>query len=397
MKIVEVETLRVEAFPNLLFLHLHSDEGLVGLGETFYGARAVEAHVHETVAPHLLGREALALEAHNRALGGYVGYAGSGVETRARSAVDLALWDLLGQASGQPLYVLLGGMTRPRTRVYNTCAGPAYVRSAKGQAVSNWGLSEGGRFDDLHAAIHRPGELAQELLAAGITAMKIWPFDAAAEAHDGMFITSAELNRGLEPIRAIREAVGTEMDVLIEMHALWDVPAAVRIVRALEEYEPFWVEDPVRSDRAGGLATVARSTSLRVAAGETVAGASAFHQLLAEQALGAATVDLTWVGGLSEARKVASAAAAHGIPVAPHDCTGPVALTACTHLSTAAPNALMQETVRAAYLGWYRDLVTELPVVQDGHVTPLSAPGLGTALLPDLRSRAGTVSTSSTW
>ena len=113
------------------------------------------------------------------------------------------------------------------------------------------------------------------------------------------------------------------------------------------------------------------------------------------RAIGVATVDVTWCGGLTVARKVADAAAAHGVPVAPHDCTGPVALTACTHLSTAAPNAILQETVRAAYLGWYRDLVTELPTVADGHITSLTGPGLGTALLPDLKDRAGTVVTTS--
>jgi L-alanine-DL-glutamate epimerase-like enolase superfamily enzyme len=394
MKVVAVETVRVEEFPNLLWVQVHTDDGLVGLGETFYGARTVEAHVHETVAPYLIGKDPLRIEAHNRALHGYVGYSGSGAETRARSAVDIALWDLLGQATGQPIHVLLGGMTRPRVRTYNTCAGPAYVRAAEGQAVSNWGLAE-GRYEDLHAQLHHPDALAEDLLASGITAMKIWPFDPYAEAHDGSLITPGELVTALEPIRRIRAAVGDAMDVMIEMHALWDVPTAIRIAHALEEYRPFWIEDPVRSDLADGLAAVAAATRTRVAAGETVAGLPAFQGLLADRAIGVATVDITWCGGLTEARKVAAAAAAHGVPVAPHDCTGPVALTACAHLSTAAPNALMQETVRAAYLGWYRDLVTELPAVADGHITSLTGPGLGTALLPDLKGRAGTLVTTS--
>lgn len=394
MKVVAVETIRVEDFPNLLWVQVHTDDGLVGLGETFYGARTAEAHVHEAVAPYLIGKDPLRIEAHNRALAGYVGFSGSGAETRARSATDIALWDLLGQATGQPLHVLLGGRTRPRVRIYNTCAGPAYVRGAGGQAVSNWGLAE-GRYEDLHAQLHRPEALAEDLLASGITAMKIWPFDPYAEAHDGALITPGELAAGLEPIRRIRAAVGDAMDVMIELHALWDVPTALRIAHALEEYAPFWIEDPVRSDVVDGLAAVAAGTPTRVAAGETVAGAAAFQRLLTDRAIGVATVDPTWCGGLTVARNVAAVAAAHGVPVAPHDCTGPVALTVCTHLSTAAPNALMQETVRAAYLGWYRDLVTELPAVADGHITPLTAPGLGTALLPDLEDRAGTVVTTS--
>ena len=297
MKIVAVETVHIEDFPNLLFLELHTDDGLVGLGETFYGARAVDAHVHETVAPYLLGRDPLQIEAHNRALAGYTGYSGSGVETRARSAADLAMWDLLGQVSGQPLYVLLGGMTRPRIRIYNTCAGSSYVRTATGQAVSNWGVVE-GLYEDLHAFMNSPEALAEDLLSNGITAMKIWPFDPLAEAHDGSFMTPAELENALDPIRRIRAAVGREMDVMIELHALWDVPTAIRIAHALEEYDPFWIEDPVRSDQVGGLAAVASATTIRVAAGETIAGPAAFHQLLAERSVGVVTVDLTWVGGL---------------------------------------------------------------------------------------------------
>lgn len=388
MKVSAVETIRLEDFPNLLFVQVHTDEGLVGLGETFYGAATVEQHIHESVAPYLVGRDALQIEAHNRMLAGYVGYNGSGAETRARSAIDLALWDLLGQVSGQPLYNLLGGLTRESVRIYNTCAGPRYVRAAEGQAVANWGVAP-GRYEDLYAALNAPDTLAEDLLASGISAMKIWPFDPYAESSDGTRITARELHQACEPLRRIRAAVGTEMDIMVELHALWDVPTARHILRTLEPYEPFWVEDPVRSDLVDGLADVAGSTPLRIAAGETVGGTAQFHQLLRRRALGAVTVDLTWTGGLTEARKVAAAAASYGVPIAPHDCTGPVALTACTHLSVAAPNALLQETVRAAYLGWYADLVTTLPTVSDGYIRPLHGPGLGTALQDDVRTRTG--------
>src|SRR5918998_2585890 len=103
MRVVQVDTLRLDEFPNILFVQVHTDEGLTGLGETFFGAQAVEAYVHETIAPYLLGRDPLHIDRHARALYGYVGYRGSGVEMRGNSALDIALWDLFGQVTGQPI------------------------------------------------------------------------------------------------------------------------------------------------------------------------------------------------------------------------------------------------------------------------------------------------------
>ena len=394
MKIVKIETLRVEAFPNLTFVQVHTDEGLTGLGETFYGAEAVEAHIHSVASAALLGQDPLRIEHHSAQLAGYTGYAGSGTETRARSAIDLALWDILGQATGQPVYNLLGGRTRDDIEIYNTCAGSRYVNQAQGQAVANWGVTE-GRYEDLYAAINHPGELALDLLNQGMTGMKVWPFDSYAEASGGHYISNADLAAGLSKIALIRDAVGTDMEIMVELHALWDVPSARKIVKALEEFQPFWVEDPVRSDVTGGLARVAGETSLRIAAGETVAGLAGFQNLLSENAVGVVTVDTTWSGGLTTAHRVAGLANSFGIPVAPHDCTGPVALTACVHLATAAPNTLLQETVRAGYLGWYSDLVEGGPTIAHGRIRPPEDPGLGIRLLPDLAGRVGSITRSS--
>ncbi|MQA02108.1 MAG: mandelate racemase/muconate lactonizing enzyme family protein [Streptosporangiales bacterium] len=389
MIIDRVDTVRVGEFPNLLFVQVFTDDGLVGLGETFYGAAAVATHIHDAVAPKLLGEDSRQIEHLNGALAGYVGFAGTGVETRARSAVDIALWDLLGNASGLPVHDLLGGRTRERIRLYNTCAGTRYIRQHTGQNVANWGVEEQptGPYEDLYAFLHDAGKLATDLLSSGINGMKIWPFDPYAEASRGTHLSPDELRRATEPFRLIRDAVGDAMDVMVELHGLWNVPAAQRIAAALQPYQPSWLEDPVRADLVDGLAAVSRRTDIPIAAGETLAGRAAFLPLLAEQALGVVTVDLTWTGGLTEARKIATLADTYGVPVAPHDCTGPVALTACTHLSTSAPNALVQEFVRAAYYGWYGDLVTALPTVADGTIAPPQGAGLGTALRPDLDDR----------
>ena len=178
MRIERIETVRHEDFPNLLFVLVHGD-GLVGLGETFYAAEAVEAYIHSVAAPLLLGQDASRITALNRSLEGYVGYCGSGVETRARSAVDIALWDLAGQRAGLPLHDLMGGRTRDSIRAYNTCAGTQYVRR-EGQATQNYGRGLDGRWEDLDRFLSDAGALAEELLSEGITGMKIWPFDAYA-------------------------------------------------------------------------------------------------------------------------------------------------------------------------------------------------------------------------
>ena len=390
MKVSRIETLRLEEFPNVLFVLVYTDEGLVGLGETFFGARAVEAYVHETIAPHLLGKDHLRIDWHADQLYGYLGYQSSGVETRGNSAVDIALWDIFGKATGQPLYRLRGGDYRERIRTYNTCAGYRYVRETPRQEVGNWGLPEEtaeGPYEDLDAFLNRADELAEDLLSQGITGMKIWPFDPYAEESGGHYISDAGLQKALEPFRKIREAVGMEMDVMVEFHSLWDLPTAKRIGRALEEFEPYWFEDPVKADDLEALAEFASSTRIPVTASETLSGRSSFLQLMNKRAVGIVMLDLSWCGGISEAKKIATMAEAHHLPVAPHDCTGPVVLTASTHLSMNVPNTLIQESVRAYYTGWYRELLTDLPTVSDGHISPPVGPGLGTGLAPGLRER----------
>ena len=391
MKVTALETIRLREYPNLIWVQVHTDEGLVGLGETFFGAQAVEAYVHESVAPYLLGQDPLRIDRHSRHMVGYVGFRGTGVETRGNSAIDIALWDLLGQVSGQPIYQLLGGLTRDKVRIYNTCAGYRYIRERPVQEINNWGLPKAGAadgpYEDLEAFLNRADELAVSLVEEGFTGMKIWPFDEYAQASDGMYISPADLDRGLEPFRKIRRAVGNKIDIMVELHSLWNLPTAIRIAQALEEFEPYWFEDPVRVDGLTALAEFARRTKVPLCSSELLASRWGFRDLLAQVPLGVVMFDLGWVGGLSEGRKIASMAEAWHLPVAPHDCVGPVTLTANVHLTVNATNALIQEIVRASYTSWYRELLTELPRVEKGYIYPLHGPGLGTCLLPDIVKR----------
>ena len=388
MKVTAIETIRVDEFPNILWVQIHTDEGLIGLGETFYGPAAAEAHIHQLIAPKLIGRDPRNVEAHQNNLIGYIGFVGSSAEMRGRAAIDIALWDILGQSAGLPLCDLLGGRVRDKIRVYNTCAGYSYVQTRPTQGTDNFGLTATrGQYEDLDAFLNNADELAHSLLEMDITAMKIWPFDYAAEATSGQWIGAEDLKRGLEPFEKIRKAVGDKMEIAAELHSMWSRPMAVKIARALEPLSPMWVEDPVFMDHLASIGEVARATRSPIAVGETRGSRADFRQLLELEALSMVIMDLSWCGGLSEARKVGNMAESYHVPVAFHDCTGPVVLTVSTHLALHTRNCWVQEIVRAFYYGWYHRFVTELPPIVKGEITVPPGPGVGTALQPDVLKR----------
>ncbi|HMQ94344.1 MAG TPA: mandelate racemase/muconate lactonizing enzyme family protein [Amaricoccus sp.] len=385
MRITRLETIRIEERPNLLWLHIETDEGLRGLGETFFMAETVETYLHEYVAPRVIGRDPLQIDLLAADLVGYLGFRSSGAETRGNSAFDIALWDLFGKATGQPVAQLLGGISRPSIRTYNTCAGTEYIKKATGQATRNYGLSGGNtEYDDLNGFLHRADELALSLLEEGITAMKIWPFDGAAEKTRGQYISGRDLAAAIEPFEKIRAAVGDRMDIMVEFHSMWQLLPAMQIARALAPFGTFWHEDPIRMDSLASLKRYAAASVAPICASETLGSRWAFRDLLETGVAGVVMLDISWCGGLSEARKIAAMAEAWHLPVAPHDCTGPVVLTASTHLALNAPNALVQESVRAFYRTWYRDLLTALPEVRNGMITIPPGAGLGTDLNPEI-------------
>ncbi|MFZ1703428.1 MAG: mandelate racemase/muconate lactonizing enzyme family protein, partial [Saprospiraceae bacterium] len=317
---------------------------------------------------------------------GYLGYRSTGVEMRGNSAFDIALWDLFGKAVNQPIAQLLGGFTRPDIRTYNTCAGTEYIKKATGQNTANYAMKSdvADGYDDLNAFLNCADELAHSLLEDDITAMKIWPFDVAAEKSRGLYISPADLKTTLQPFDKIRAAVGDRMDIMVEFHLMWQLLPAIEIARALAPYNTFWHEDPIKMDSLSSLKRYADASPAPIAASETLGSRWAFRDLIETGAAGVFNLDISWCGGLSEARKIASMAEAWHLPIAPHDCTGPVVLCASTHLSLNAPNALVQESVRAFYRTWYRDLVTALPPVEKGRITVPPGAGLGMELNPDL-------------
>jgi galactonate dehydratase len=390
MKITALETLRTEEFSNVIWARVHTDAGVIGLGETFYGAGAVEAHIHDTLAARLLGRDPLHIEAlHKEMLNLPMAQSSTGVEYRAASAIDIALWDLFGKVCNQPVHQMLGGLCHDKLRVYNTCAGTGYVRSKNIKPVSNWALGQTqGPHEDLDGFMNRADALAEDLLANGIGAMKIWPFDPPASETKGLYITAAQMKKAIEPFEKIRKAVGDRMEIMVEFHSLWNLPAAKEIARALEPYKPRWYEDPIRMNSPQALAEYARSTDVWVCASETLGSRWPYKDMLDRDAMHVVMVDLCWSGGLTEGRKIASMAETYHRPFAPHDCIGPVGFAAAIHMSFSQPNTLIQESVRAFYKGWYNELVTAVPRIEGGYVYPMDGPGLGVELQPSVFERS---------
>jgi galactonate dehydratase len=392
MKITAIETLFAREFENVLWVRVHTDAGVIGLGETFYGAGAVSAHIHDTLATRLLGRDPLRIEAiHKDLVNLPMAQSSTGAEYRAASAIDIALWDLWGRATDQPVHQLLGGLCRERLRVYNTCAGYQYVRNKDIRPVSTWNVGDNGPYEDLLGFTTDAGALAENLLENGINAMKIWPFDPAARETGGVDISNEQLKVALKPFELIRERVGDRMDIMVEFHSLWNLTTAKRIARALEPFAPTWFEDPIRMNSPQALAEYARATHVPVCASETMGSRWAYKEMLDRDAIGVVMVDLCWTGGLTEGRKIAAMAETYHKPFAPHDCIGPVGFAAAVHMSFSQPNTLIQESVRAFYTGWYKELVTQVPTIQGGYVYPMQGPGLGTDLQSSVFERSDLV------
>ncbi len=384
MRIEKLETVWLDAQPYNLWLRIHTDNGLIGLGETFYAPRAVAAIIHDVLANLLIGQPAVDIERLWGEMFATVNFFGfAGAEMRAMSAVDIALWDLLGQHTGQPIYNLLGGRVRDRILVYNTC-----VNSSTHPDYDRWNEDA--------------GELAEELLQSGIRAMKIWPFDRLATPLNSLpgnwvsiraagppahYISPRTIEEGLRPVQQIRQAVGDQMEIAIEGHARWDLTSSLRIAEALAPYDILWLEEIMPPDNLDAYARLARESPIRICASERLFTRFGFRQLIEREAAHIVMPDIVWTGGLTETRKIADLADTHYLPITTHDTVGPVALWAGAHLALHAPNTMIVETVRGYYLGWYNEVMTEQIAIRDGHLELAGRPGLGTALRDEVLRR----------
>ena len=379
MKITTVESFVHADFPNIIYIKIGTDAGVYGIGESYYFGRTVATFVEEFVAPTLIGLDPANIESISRKLTTYIGALSSGVEMRAKSAVDIALWDIKGKVEKKPIYQLLGGQSKQLT-IYNTCAGRGYMRKSD-QDSSAWGISDkNDQYEDLQAFLTDAGALAKELLAEGIGGMKIWPFDIYAEKNYGADITDEDLKKGLIPLQKVRDAVGEKISLMLELHALWSPKAAKKIFEATKDLNLSWIEDPIYPDLLDDYAILRGNGYAPIAHGETVSSMTRVNSLLKNDYIDVLTLDLGWCGGFTAGIKFSEAAKKYGKSIAPHDCSGPLGLIAGTHLSTAYENALVQETSRASLRTWYPMVATTLPTISNGKIALGEGFGLGTDL-----------------
>jgi L-alanine-DL-glutamate epimerase-like enolase superfamily enzyme len=396
-RITAIETLVPDdIMPGIVLLRIHTDAGtvdgdsVIGHGESYYAPHAVAAMIHDWMARRLLGSCATAIESHWRFL--YeraTAFGGKGAELRAISAIDLALWDILGQLTRNPVWKLLGGPVRDSIPVYNSCGGPNYGRRpTNAPDAQGWpghgDLGKPGPLEDNYNSIHHPAELAEELLGEGYTAMKMWSFDRVYQRSGGRRIAWEDIAEGIQPFQSIRERVGQKIELMLDGHGFFSLPAAARIAEAMRKLKPLWLEDVIRPDCVQTIADFRAQAGVPIAVSEMLITREEYRQILQLRGADYVMIDPTWVGGISETRRIAELAQAFNVPALMHDCTGPLTLFAGLQIAASCANVTFQETVRAHLKTLYPLLIDENVVVERGQLPLPSRPGLGRRLLTEL-------------
>jgi galactonate dehydratase len=348
------------------WVRLHTDRGITGTGETYPFSQG-EIGALKDYARQLLGRDPRDIDGvwrnyyHAMAMRN-----AGGADMRILSAVNMAQLDILGQAAGLPLYRLLGGKTRSRVRVYNT-------------TTDYWAINGMKMGPDTLA-------IARFLLDRGITAMKIYPF----AARDN-YLSNQALEQGLKWIRDIRDEFGTRMDICVDCWGRFDLPSAIRIAKALEPYGIMYLEDAMLMNNAQSYARLAQETSVPVCMSETLATRYEYREFFELKACDVVMYDLTWCGGVSEAKKIADMADAYFIPTSPHTCGGPLLYICSAHLSAAVPNFLIMESNYWKYTHQFPHFVRNAPVPVNGQVAPPELPGVGAGIRPEIFSNGDAI------
>lgn len=349
MKITDVRTTVVgNPWKNWVFVHVHTDEGLVGLGEATGGlsTKPNEAAVHE-LKPLVLGQDPRDVTAlWDRMHKGLFLNQNTGM-----AGIEMACWDILGQSLGVPVWRLLGGRVRPRIRAY----------------ANGW--YQGPRDPNFFAA------RAAEVAGLGYTALKFDPFGSAYR-----FIDRQELRLSLEIIGAVRDAVGDNVDLLIEAHDRFSVSTAIEVGRAIADYAPFWFETPVMSTEVEAMAEVARAVPVRVVGGERFAAKGDFTRLLETRVIDVIQPEILKCGGAMGLFKIAAMAEGYDAFVAPHNAQSPFTTVVNTHVGAVLPNTLIQECFDDFLVPWSREILSGTVAIKDGYIEVPDGPGFGVRL-----------------
>jgi galactonate dehydratase len=344
---------------NLIFVKVETDEGLVGVAEsrTVNRTGAVLAYLESAVKKYVLGTDPFNVEhlVHRMFHGDFsrVGeITGTGI-----ALVEMACWDLMGKALDQPVYRLLGGAVRDRIKAY----------------ANGWYTVERAP-EEFHAA-------ALKVVDRGYRAMKLDPFGA------GFYeLEPAEKTLSVSLVEAVRDAVGPETEILIEMHGRFSPATAIEMSRELEPFKPTWVEEPVPPDNIDALARAAKKINIPVATGERAHTRYEARRILEVGAVDVLQTDITQSCGILEGKKIAAMADAHYVTFAPHNVGGPLSTAACLHLAACTTNFKIQEHFNDFVDTWVKEAATGpgYPEVVDGYFSLPGGPGLGLELNEDL-------------
>ena len=349
MKITDIKTFVVDCFrTNWVFVKIYTDEGITGVGEGTleYKEKALVGAI-EHLREYLIGKDPTQIEKHYHDIYRDAYWRGGAVLMSALSAVEMALWDILGKSLNVPVYQLLGGKVNEDCRIY----------------VNGWfaGAREPEEF----------GAKAAEAVKRGVTAMKWDPF-----GKNYLQISNKDLDKALRCIAAVREAVGDEVDLLIEAHGRFDVPTGIKIAQEVAQFKPMLLEEPVPPNNLEALAAVREKSPVAISAGERLYTRFDYNELFRLRAADYIQPDISHAGGIMELKKLAAIAEANYIPFAPHNPSGPVANAATLQLAATCPNFEILE-IMYSDVEWRADVTNESLEYSDGYITIPDKPGLG--------------------
>ena len=361
MKITKLTPLVLgTAWRNITFLQIETDEGITGVGEARVINRtdAVLGYLQEAAPRYVLGSDPFEIEKLTaRMFREDFGRTGEIVMT-GMALVEIACWDIIGKALNQPVYRLLGGAVRDKIKAY----------------ANGWYTVERTP-DEFHAA-------AKRVIAKGYRALKFDPFGG------GLYeLERAEKNKIVALVEAVRDAVGPDAEILIEMHGRFNPATAVEMTRLLAPYNPGWVEEPVPPENLAALKKAMDALAplgIPVATGERLHTLFEYRELFELQAADIIQPDITHFGGILNVKKLAAWAEAYYILVAPHNVGGPVSTAAALHLAAVTPNFKIQEHFNDFGEAYVKQAAPGNPEVIDGYFALPQGPGLGITLNPDV-------------
>jgi galactonate dehydratase len=353
MKITKIETVQVKKY-NWTWVRIYTDTGHVGVGETYPLANSQKGAL-DFLSYLLIGQDPRNIEKIWRDMFTRVSfYVTGGAEMRIISAVNIALWDLLGKVLGVPVYRLLGGKAQDKLRVYDTYHG-----------INNM---------DLHKDIEK---IATYLLDQGISAIKLFHYNPLKHRNHGSYISPADLEKHLGLIKRIRKTAGHEMEIGMEFNGGWNLPSALRIAESLEPYDIMFIEDILFPDNMQAYSVLASETSIPICISERLCTRYQYREMMESKSCDLMMWDVTWCGGITEAKKISDYADTYYIPTIPHTNGGPILWYASIHTATALTNFHIMESCHPNYTTKYPQFIKDFPVPENGFVSAPDKPGLG--------------------